>query len=498
MRLRAFATVVLLGLPFYACGSEGGAEPEADAGSSSGSSGTIDSGTTSSSSSSSGDAAVVETGLPDNLTAGAAKVDATPKIGVPLGGYGGRMSGSVDLDPTNDITLFKASTGVRDPIYCKALVLSDGKTKVGFMAVDGIGIIGTFVNNVLTRAKTKGYTVPDDNNLMFASHTHSGPAAVTTLRFWQLAAMDLYVKRADDEFSEACATALANAEKAMVPAKLGTGFSELKGATQNRRADRSPWLDNDTVDPTLGLVRVDKKDGTPIAVLWNFAIHGTALGADNLKFSGDVMGQANTYIEQKIPGVVSLFMNGAEGDTSPVYAPAGEEATMTEVGTTISDKVKAEYAKIATRGHISRLQSKSAMVDFGQPKVTIATETVGGELNLGSLGPLLGALPGVPLNLGSDFSDRVFRMQAIRLDDDVFASVPGEALYEVGQQIKKDGKDLGFAHVFVAGLANGHMGYAPPKREYDLGGYEVQVTLFGDQAGQKVIDGCKASMAAVK
>ncbi|MFO0664543.1 MAG: neutral/alkaline non-lysosomal ceramidase N-terminal domain-containing protein [Polyangiaceae bacterium] len=496
MRLRALATILFAGLPIYACGSDGGGETVTDAGTS-GSSGTvIDSGTSSSSSSGGNDAAV-DSGPPDNLLAGAAKVDATPKIGVPLGGYGGRMSGSVDLDPTNDVTFFKPSTGVRDPIYCKALILSDGKTKVGFMSVDGVGIIGAFVNNVLTRAKSKGYTVPDDNNLMFASHSHSGPAAVTTLKFWQFAAMDLYVKRADDEFSEACATALANAEKAMVPAKLGTGFSEMKGVSKNRRADRSPWLDSDTVDPTLGLLRVEKKDGTPIAVLWNFAIHGTALGADNLKFSADVMGQANTYIEQKIPGVVSLFMNGAEGDTSPDYVGDAEN-TMTALGTTISDKVKLEYGKIATHGHIKRLASKSAMVDFGQPKVTILPESVGGELNLGSLGPLLGAIPGVPLSLGSDFSDRIFRMQAIRLEDDVFASVPGEALYEVGQQIKKDGKDLGFAHVFVAGLANGHMGYAPSKREYDLGGYEVQVTLFGDQSGQKVIDGCKARMTDVK
>jgi hypothetical protein len=431
-----------------------------------------------------------------NVFAGAAAVDATPRIGAPLGGYGGRLTGSVDLDPTNDVTLFRPSTGVRDKLWCKALVVSNGPNKVSFLSVDGIGVIGAFVQGVLQRARPKGYSLAEDDTMVFASHTHSGVGAVTKLRFWQLAAMDLHVQRAEDDLTESCATALAQAEKNLAPAVLGTGVVALRGVVHNRRASRSPHLEDDTIDPDLAVLRVDRPNGAPVAVLWNYAVHGTALGAGNLKFSADVMGQASSVIERSLPGVVALFANGAEGDTSP-NSGGDDEQTLTVTGTTIGEKVVAARLGVATRGEVRRLASKSKRYDFGQPRVVIDPSATG-ELNLGGLGSVLGALPGVPVNLGADFMDHEFRVQAIRLDDDVFVSVPGEALYDVGQGLKRDAHGLGFRNVFLVGLANGHMGYIPSKREYDLGGYEVQVTLFGDQTGQKVGDACRAQLGAVR
>jgi neutral ceramidase len=51
-------------------------------------------------------------------------------------------------------------------------------------------------------------------------------------------------------------------------------------------------------------------DGTPLAVVWNFAIHGTAFGDSNLLFSADIMGAVSDRVETLL-GVPALFANGA-------------------------------------------------------------------------------------------------------------------------------------------------------------------------------------------
>jgi hypothetical protein len=56
--------------------------------------------------------------------------------------------------------------------------------------------------------------------------------------------------------------------------------------------------------------------GQPIATVWNFAVHGTCYGPSNMYFCTDIMGRANTLIEQTIGGV-SLFVNADAGDVAP-------------------------------------------------------------------------------------------------------------------------------------------------------------------------------------
>jgi len=52
------------------------------------------------------------------------------------------------------------------------------------------------------------------------------------------------------------------------------GFGLLTNVTRNRRAGESPYVTSTTIDPNLGIIRVDDLKGNAIATLWNFAIHG--------------------------------------------------------------------------------------------------------------------------------------------------------------------------------------------------------------------------------
>ncbi|MEZ6031837.1 MAG: hypothetical protein R3C17_02000 [Planctomycetaceae bacterium] len=71
------------------------------------------------------------------------------------------------------------------------------------------------------------------------------------------------------------------------------------------------------VDPEIGLLRVDRMDGTPLALLYNFAchpIHGVPGGGNTADFPGF----ASKAIEQNLgDNVMAFFIQGCAGDINP-------------------------------------------------------------------------------------------------------------------------------------------------------------------------------------
>ena len=62
---------------------------------------------------------------------GLARCDVTPPVGTPLAGYGvaPRRRSSPNLTPGAPDHFFTGSTGERDPVYARALYVSDGKAR---------------------------------------------------------------------------------------------------------------------------------------------------------------------------------------------------------------------------------------------------------------------------------------------------------------------------------------------------------------------------------
>lgn len=91
----------------------------------------------------------------------------------------------------------------------------------------------------------------------------------------------------------------------------------------------NPYLNRDSIDPNLGVIRVDTTDGKPIATVWNFAIHGVCYGPDNMKYSSDIMGNVNFNVEALVGGV-SMFINADAGDIDPGDGVCGPCSTVDE------------------------------------------------------------------------------------------------------------------------------------------------------------------------
>ena len=79
----------------------------------------------------------------------------------------------------------------------------------------------------------------------------------------------------------------------------------------------------------------------------------------------------------------------------------------------------------------------------------------------------------------------------------LFIIFVGEALVELGWWIRNDTLALGYDTTLLAGYSNAHMGYFATPDEYDIGGYESQLTLWGIDTAEMVREGCAAAAKAV-
>ena len=216
-----------------------------------------------------------------------------------------------------DVTRPTARTG--DPSYAKALVLSDGKTTAVVVSIDvvAIGEIGSIKNDFLpnVRARVKEQLgIEPKNILMNASHCHSVISGdIEGLTF----------------------QAIAKAQKNMVPVKAGVGTGSENRVQENRRIVLKDGTQIDVrhayalppdeemaavgpVDTEIGILKLDRLDGTPFALVYNFACHpiqGIPSGGN----TADMSGFASQVIEDNLGhGAVALFVQGCGGDINPL------------------------------------------------------------------------------------------------------------------------------------------------------------------------------------
>ena len=131
--------------------------------------------------------------------------------------------------------------------------------------------------------------------------------------------------------AERLSAAIIDADARKEPCTLRAASINLEDVTRNRRdpagsynydtrrfsSAYDPDNPKNTVDPELIVLRFDADSGQTIALIMNFATHGTVMGADNMLISADWPGAAQRKLEAALPGTVALFMNGAIGDQAP-------------------------------------------------------------------------------------------------------------------------------------------------------------------------------------
>ena len=124
--------------------------------------------------------------------------------------------------------------------------------------------------------------------------------------------------------SRACSIeGVKKAREGLAPARLGCGAG-IALANMNRRAidvDGKATLGLNPeapVDHQVGVLRLERLDGSLIATVASYAMHGTVMSALNVQISGDAPGAIAEYVEEK-SGAPMLYINGAAGNVGPIY-----------------------------------------------------------------------------------------------------------------------------------------------------------------------------------
>jgi len=406
-----------------------------------------------------------------DLVAGAAAVELKPPHGVPLGGYGAmarRRFMPALFDRSSPAFWFRASVGTLEPLMARALLIEAPGERILWIAADLVAVDDSLVSDLTARLAASGLTY--SAVIVSPSHTHSGPGAFVDSELFGLLALDRLDGTVRESVLGGIVEAAMRAERAKALALVGVGTEPAPAITRSRLGR--------ALDPEIVLFKFVRGDGSPVALLWNFAIHGTALGPRNLKLSGDVMGIASRAIEARV-GAVALFVNGAVGDVSP--AGHGEQAAL-ELGERLADAVVTGSRRISIDDRAAVVLARER-VEIGSPFVSLRN-CLGGWAPAFARVPLGGALPSA------------VELTAVKMGQGVWVTVPGELQTRLGLAVKQAGRRR-FEAVAIAGLSNGYVGYLLTREDYGRPHYVSCASLYGEGAGERVAAAATALLERV-
>lgn len=406
-------------------------------------------------------AVTAASGDPSRLMAGAASVEVSFPPGIPLAGYGGfpRRAWVPDVFRRHRYAFwFRPSIGVHDPFTVRSLVLESGSVRVLWLTADLVGTDPSLLDELRERLGRQGLRYAAV--IASASHTHSGPGAYGDSALFGFVAVDRRSNAVRQRILDGFERAAREADKRKVPARIGSARSEVRDIAESRV--RQP------LDPELGVVKLTGLDGRPVALLWNYAIHGTALGRENFLLSGDLMGEASARLEREI-GAPVLFVNGSVGDVSP--RPRGW-AGVAAAGEALAGG--ARRASDEARPEPNRLQVVRERIALPSPVLAVRN-CVGGW-----------APAWLTVGLSEELPSSA-EIVALLIGRTAWVTIPGELQTSLGLEIKAAGRGH-FSHVFIAGVSNDYLGYFLGPGDYRRPSYIACASLYGERGGQIIRD----------
>jgi hypothetical protein len=357
----------------------------------------------------------------------------TPDLPVVLAGFGARKG---------------PATGIRDDLTAQAVVLRNGRDTACLLVLDLL-MLGSDVAPLVRRAVAEALGTTPEHVMTSCTHTHSGPAATSSVRRIGWPMPDAYVGRLVEGSVAAARAALAGAE----PAQLSYARAPLPAdLSTNRRG--LPY------DPSYSVLDVRRRDGTRLGSIAGVGIHPVALGVTCTEVSGDWVATYRSAMTAST-GAPAVLLSGALGDVNPTRDPhtdpdsGGNWETARLLGTEIAScagDLLAQATALPDELELLPRRVVGLRAGLTVPALLnkVALRTVGLELQEWSLG-------------------------GVRL-----VSVPGEVFHELGRAIERSRGDK----ALLAGLAPEYHGYLPaPFRS----GYEEKMS-YGRRFVGRVAD----------
>jgi hypothetical protein len=411
------------------------------------------------------------------MRAGFAEIDITPPVGT-------QKIGWIRDNPSDNVL---------DPLFARIAVFESDDERIGFVQLDTLTIRWTHTNAIRERISDE-YGFPGEHVMVSATHNHAGPAISNC---GEVIRDEGYIRDFLDRIVAGYGEALAN----LTEAELGFGSCFEFNVARNRRVmmrhgttrTHGRFDDPDALciegpfDPEVAVVAARAPDGRLLGALVNFTCHPAHHGGDGTLSAGFPGVLAREMASSGCP--VTLFLQGAAGNIhSSRPTEGGQDLSMEDVGERLATDARSAIESMEWHDSL-RLEARQRTIQL--PYRTVTDDEIKGSVR------------GAQRFIDSAIYDRVIpkvvrrikerglqpaEVQALRLGDHVFISLPCEPFVELGLRIKERVHPL---RAKVVGYANGNVGYVPTNEAFARGGYETTFTCssrMAPECGDLLVD----------
>jgi mannose/cellobiose epimerase-like protein (N-acyl-D-glucosamine 2-epimerase family) len=450
------------------------------------------------------------------LFCGAAELELPPRLGVLLQGHIARTGKAEDQ---------------KDPLRVRACKISAAGGQVLLISADVLEFSKAWAKRMERRLAVLCGT-DTSRVFLFATHTHTAPAAI-----------DLGLLKQDKPFLRSLENAILEAaqasQQAMEPVAPLLVESTLGSLGINRRSldpvtGRILMRPNAAgpLDDSLSSLFFIDVQGAPKALLFNMALHPTSLGVTLASISADYPGLAASLLGKAFGGAIALPLQGACGDLRPnITTPDGAEFAegsyqdAQRIAASLADALRSSLAQFVQTGFTKaghprwldscavKVMAKTALLSYSSPPSLAELEALiarrntqieeAEKSNLGLATSLqsaasmeaqgFAATHDAPLLEARSFlawawhiklhyfdaqgrykgpkaTRARFGLVSLGSELQLFA-IPGEAFCLIGKELKKRALP---ATLLVCGYSGGTVGYIPSQEAFAQGGYEVE------------------------
>jgi hypothetical protein len=422
--------------------------------------------------------------------------------------------------------------GVETDLWATVLVVADGENNMAAYVDLDVVVITRPESDAIRQAVADALGIAPENVRASITHNHAGPPPST----WN------WTKQGREALEgyytllpEMVAGAARLAQQNMRPARIAVGHGQSHVAVNRRETgpDGRPLTGvnpEGLIDPDLLVVRIDDREGNPLANIVGYTMHPTTMGPTNRMISSDWPGHMKRTVEA-ITGATCLFAQGATGNVGP-----GPDGFTDDAGVIrrIGAEVGCEAARVALGLRLPAVQHRHERVwesgaPLGKwtadplPESEVAVRTVSRTIDL----PLREQVPpdeaeaavkeaedrldalkasGAPAqeieaatfvakraNMARSRSRAYYgrtstpvALHLLQIGPVVFAGFEGEPFAEIGLAVKEQSP---FEHTWFGGYTGGWAGYIPTADAYPHRGYEVDTSPFAPEAASRVVEG---------
>ena len=402
---------------------------------------------------------------------GFSKSDITPPLGTELGGYAG----------------YRPSSGVHDPLYCKAVVLEQGGVRYALAVLDLLCVDEALYLRIADAVTELG--IAKERLIVSAIHTHASPRGLIPGE-GELAKVNSSGAPKDPAFMDYMQTVTAAVAEACRRAVESLECFEVRAA---RGAMPQVGSERHTGAAPKGKLTVlqCRTDSGKLLTVYNFPCHPTVMSAANLQVSADFA----AGIEELLDGDMAVFVNGAAGDISTRFTRRESSfAECARMGRIAAEQISKVIGQVPfTRPEPVRGVHTTVTLNARQVEAPEAAEKRLEELTAqwkaaeaagadpATVRALKSYAEGAGLNLQfaktmGDLRQLHLPVTAFRFCGLDFATVPGELFSALQPE-----------YLSVIGYANGYYRYIGGEAAYQANYYEALAAIIARGEGERLV-----------